>query len=333
MALDRAMRRIAVFLIALAMFGLVPCSTLAQPDSSPDLRSFYIGVESVSDSAPFWSDYVLHVLPGASGTTVRWIRIAPLSPACATPVTVKALKVTVSDSAADLAGQPNLCALPPARLNASLENAQTREAISDTSRYGIVLQCGAEEKTIALPFEQTINFNKLNASDPDTASLYRLYGRIIDRVFGPVTFANLGPDKDIQLQRIGESVIADLRSGEFDHGFAEGPISEVLEDYRGVVPEPQFIPRLVVPDVHEFADYTAPVYPQSAKGARVEGQVDLELQLDPASGNVRTASVFSGNPMLRESAVAAAKQWRYDVSRFPGKTTVHAIVDYSLKCE
>lgn len=54
-----------------------------------------------------------------------------------------------------------------------------------------------------------------------------------------------------------------------------------------------------------------PVYPALAKAARVSGTVEVELTLDQ-EGNVQSARAIAGHPLLKDAAVAAARQWKFD---------------------
>lgn len=61
----------------------------------------------------------------------------------------------------------------------------------------------------------------------------------------------------------------------------------------------------------------APIYPEIAKQARVEGIVILEAIIDPA-GNVTHVRVLRSRPLLDESAIDAVKQWKYEPTLLNG---------------
>lgn len=54
----------------------------------------------------------------------------------------------------------------------------------------------------------------------------------------------------------------------------------------------------------------APVYPPLAKAARIAGSVVVEVTVDE-EGNVISARVISGHPLLKDAAVAAARRWTF----------------------
>ncbi len=53
-----------------------------------------------------------------------------------------------------------------------------------------------------------------------------------------------------------------------------------------------------------------PVYPPEAVAARITGTVTIEAVID-AGGNVTSARVLKGVPMLDDAALAAVRQWKY----------------------
>jgi TonB family protein len=54
----------------------------------------------------------------------------------------------------------------------------------------------------------------------------------------------------------------------------------------------------------------APAYPSDASALHVQGEVKVEAEVDP-NGNVASARVISGPPLLREAAVSAVEHWHY----------------------
>jgi periplasmic protein TonB len=76
-----------------------------------------------------------------------------------------------------------------------------------------------------------------------------------------------------------------------------------------------------------------PVYPRSARMARVQGVVIIEATITP-DGGVSDARVLRSIPLLDEAALDAVRQWRYtptivDGVRVPVIMTV--TVQFSLR--
>jgi protein TonB len=61
-----------------------------------------------------------------------------------------------------------------------------------------------------------------------------------------------------------------------------------------------------------------PSYPPVARSARLEGTVLVEVVVDE-QGNVILAEVVEGHPLLRESALQAARQWKFRPSLLNGR--------------
>ncbi|MDR3749709.1 MAG: TonB family protein [Acidobacteriota bacterium] len=54
----------------------------------------------------------------------------------------------------------------------------------------------------------------------------------------------------------------------------------------------------------------APEYPPLAQAARIQGNVILQISIDP-SGSVSTLRVVRGHPMLVQAAIAVVRNWKY----------------------
>ena len=75
-----------------------------------------------------------------------------------------------------------------------------------------------------------------------------------------------------------------------------------------------------------------PTYPQAAKAAGISGGVAVELVIDE-QGNVEEATAVSGPEELREAAVEAARQWRWNPMTVDGvavKVTGRIAFGFSL---
>jgi TonB family protein len=61
-----------------------------------------------------------------------------------------------------------------------------------------------------------------------------------------------------------------------------------------------------------------PAYPPLAKAAQVSGSVVVEVTIDE-DGNVISARAISGHPLLKDAAVAAAREWKFAGTQIDGK--------------
>jgi TonB family protein len=64
-----------------------------------------------------------------------------------------------------------------------------------------------------------------------------------------------------------------------------------------------------------------PDYPPVLRMRQIGGTVRLEVTIS-AKGNVESAKVLGGNPILAESAVTAVKKWKYSPAEATTTTTV-----------
>jgi TonB family protein len=71
-----------------------------------------------------------------------------------------------------------------------------------------------------------------------------------------------------------------------------------------------------------------PVYPPLAKAAKLSGSVVVLVDLDE-SGNVASAEALSGHPLLRDAAVAAARQWTFK----PTTMRVEGTITFNFKAD
>ena len=82
------------------------------------------------------------------------------------------------------------------------------------------------------------------------------------------------------------------------YGFPQG---ELIIEREGVTGQPRVI-RAVPPQ-----------YPVLAQRARVNGTVKVEVKIDPL-GRVSSVAETTGHNLLREAAIEAARQWRFDAA-------------------
>ena len=76
-----------------------------------------------------------------------------------------------------------------------------------------------------------------------------------------------------------------------------------------------------------------PAYPPSAKQVNASGTVMVQVLVDE-KGNVVTAQAISGHPLLRPSAVAAARQAKFSPTMLSGKPVrVSGLINYQFTAE
>jgi protein TonB len=73
-----------------------------------------------------------------------------------------------------------------------------------------------------------------------------------------------------------------------------------------------------------------PVYPPAARAVRASGAVSVQVLVDE-EGNVVSASAVSGHPLLRASAVQAARSAKFTPTKLAGQPVkVSGVVTYNF---
>lgn len=274
-------------------------------DTGP--QRFYVVSQRVSDAGPFWFDYILDVRPDGKNVLIRSIRIAPENGTCPGFVEVKAAERRLpGTSVGQVAGPINLCSIQENDVDHALADARpkTLNSIFESVESGIVVQCQQSEKLFRLPYPERVDMRVLERNAPSVAALYGLESEIYTRAFGKNdVFHDITPAEDIDLQRFGASLVAELRSGMYDFGFGDensrklcrgnspcdlGLTRDLLEGYEGPDHRPhEPTATLLDPDKYNLTKYVAPRYPPLAMMARIEGKVEVGISVDSASGAVK----------------------------------------------
>jgi protein TonB len=103
----------------------------------------------------------------------------------------------------------------------------------------------------------------------------------------------------------------DANAGGLDSGLSAG---------NGKQPAAPEMPLPIGGDVKsaKLISSVSPVYPILAKNQHVSGDVRLDALID-ANGRVTTMKVISGPTLLRQAAMDALRQWKYQPAALDGK--------------
>jgi TonB family protein len=309
---------------------------------------FYVVSEFFSDNGALFYYRILDVKPDGSDTIVRYIRVAPVAVVCARRIIVQAAEARLPNvSLAAIVGNRNPCAVNSKTLSRAIQSNSRKASVLEAISFGIVAKCGSETNALGLPIADGVNFERMKKSHPEMERLWDLTSTVIGRAFGSMdVFNDISEAADLQLQREGEQLVPILRFGQYDLGLAEatrGGVSkwsspsfrQVLDGYQKPVSKSEIaaaiVPHLVDSGSYKFGKYVDPVYPPLAKSARIEGRVELQLLIDSSTGEVKDASALSGHPILRQSAIAAVKQWRFSAGSIDSETA-KVVLDFALRC-
>ncbi len=98
----------------------------------------------------------------------------------------------------------------------------------------------------------------------------------------------------------------------------EAPVASVITGLTTPAPVAEQAPVGGQVQVAHLLKSVPPVYPAFARSSHVEGDVALGAFID-ANGNVTELKVLSGPPILRQAAMDAVRQWKYDPARLDGR--------------
>ena len=310
----------------------------------PGPSQFYTVSAFFSDDGARFYYRIIDVKQDGPDTVVRYVRVAPTG--FCPRLVVEAAKARMRDtSPAQLAGKRNPCAVRPEALMTSLKQFRRSEAVLEAISFGVVAQCGPSSVALTLPIDQEVDIKGLAKVHPEMARLWDLTGAITDRVFGKKdVFHDRRDEDEAALQSAGEKLVPELISGLYDSGlrlavagnvgtWRSATFGSLLATYQGPVKpgDDRPVPELLNGQAYQFSRYEPPTFPQIALSARVQGRVELQLTVQPATGQVNAVTVVSGHALLTPAAVDAAKQWRFIPDSVPSET-VKVTLDFAIRC-
>ena len=330
------------------LLAIATMVVLAQGAELAEPSEFYVVSEFFSDNGALFYHRLVDVKQDGSDSVIRYVRIAPASVYCLRPI-IQAAEARVRDmSPAKLVARNNPCAVKPSALQAALRKYRQRVGVFETISFGVVAQCGHSSVSLGLPHAESVGLEKMKKSDPSIARPWDLGPEITALVFGPNDiFHDRSEEEDLALQRAGERLVPELISGRYDSGLAvavKGNVGtwkaasfrSLLASYRGpftaTEAKASYVPQLLSAASYRFSQFVAPKYPPLAMQARIQGKVELQLAVVPATVEIHRASVVSGHPLLAPPSIDAAKQWRFEENSVSSET-VNVTIEYALRCQ
>jgi protein TonB len=122
--------------------------------------------------------------------------------------------------------------------------------------------------------------------------------------------------------------------GGVEGGVPGGVVGGIVGGLAEPPPAPAAAPIRIGGDIREprKVRHVAPVYPRTARDARVQGLVILECVISPR-GEVADVKVLRGVPLLTEAAVEAVRHWTYTptlVGGVPVSVVMTVTVQFNL---
>jgi hypothetical protein len=313
---------------ALAVQSVSPVLSLQH--SANQLQSFY-----VVSFENYWLIVDVHPI-SATDTKLRFIQIYP---ACRMFHVQESDMVARGASVQELAGKADVCAsektvtdlikATPIQKNKYLGPGQS-----------IVAECG-ESVVHHLPDSRALRLEVLHAKAPQIAALWYV-PRDLKDLYARETRWRVTRDPDetkLAKRRLNEMAAKEIRNGAFD--LAAPDLAQYLGK-RGqvklseIVPEPTEAANLerdfgIVEDLFGPGKSAIVPYPIEAEAARVEGDVNIEISIDPANGSVRDLVVRSGPGRLIPGSVTAARRWVFDYP-YTGPNPLPVKIHFEMRC-
>jgi TonB family protein len=339
------MRRRNLLLSALRLL----CGTLllgvavSRAQNTDPLQSFYAVTNFFSDYLPGWYEEILEVTPQGKDLRVRVIRISAANPYCEGDLVRAADRVLPGTTMRKLAGRVDICSYTDESVTAALKAAAPKgiESIEDSATLSIVAKCGVKEKVFSFPYPAEVDQKVLHRDNPRVTRLWDLTWEVRSHTFGEhFSFRDLPAAQEKEAEDLGTRLLPELVSGKFDSAFGDyscagkkcdtNYLAWLLRGYTGppVSRDPSSV-ELVNASSLRLSKYDLPKYSPLAKQARIFGEVRLTLLPDGQTGLVKDVQLVSGNPMLGNPAVDAARKWQFSPGTQPGQP-VEAVLRFSL---
>ena len=314
----------------------------------PTPSQMYIVSAAFSDFGALFYYRVVDVRTDGSDVAIRYSRIGWTNPGFCPRKIVQSAQVRLSNrTIKDLVKGNNPCAVNPRDLAATVKKYSITAGHFETFSAGVVATCGPMTHVLELPDESKVDLKKLKSANSKMGRLWDLISDVVHPAFGKDDiFQGRTEAEDLVLQRAGQEMVPELGSGHYDEGLAAAmhgnrtgwrhpSFRDLLNDYRGPITNSEakaaFSIVLVDADQYRFKAFAKPDYPVLAAMARIQGDVTMQLSIDLATGDVTSVEASSGNKILQDNAVAAAKKWRLEPNS-AGAEKVSVTLRYSLQC-
>ncbi len=315
-------------------------------------NEFYIVNTWDDDFYPYWQTSITHAVQTPTGVLIRYAYIESAIQPCGEPDIKATERLLPAQTVSTLTAPLNLCSLDPEKINSEAQSQSRKPQPFETLRTGVVAGCGTTERVFRLP-EFKMNQSTLQRKAPQAIALTKLEHQVLTKAFGS---KNLD---ELLSQSSGADAVQEFKSDKFRSGFwfcfrgehpgipaaVQTPVDptfgadcdwykfqNVLASYKhpveGVYGRNA---RLVDPNSYKFLKYVPAKYSPIWVTARVQGTVELELNVNQETGYVTDVTVVNGTHFFSTSAEDAAKQWQFD-PRQSIKNPVRVALDFKIEC-
>jgi TonB family protein len=313
-------------------------------------REFYIVNAWDDDFYPYWQAAVTHVAQTSAGVLVRYVYIESATQPCDQPDIKATEKLLPAETISSMTVPLSLCSLDSEKINIVAEASSRKPQPFETLRTGVVAACGTAERIFKLP-NFKMNQAILERKSQQTVELTNLEHQVLTKAFGSENLNTLlsqtaGAESVPDFSKFRSGFWFCFRGGHpaipasvqtnVDPTFGKdcdwSKLQNILASYKhpaeGIRGRNA---RLVNPSNLKLLKYVPALYSPIFVQARVQGAVELELNVDKDTGYVKDVIVVRGSDHFNAKAEDAAKQWQFDPKQnIPNP--VRLTLDFTIKC-
>jgi len=248
-------------------------------------------------------------------------------------------------SVPQLSEKADVC-MPESSLSRIVRSARKKNEDGEFGQQVLAARCGSELIVHYLPASSSLNFILLKRKAPRVAALWALADDIRKRYEENATRESQGVDRGLKEAGTSnpsllEQAVSDIRAGNYDIVLPDAPpelqkeghlkLSELMPlPEEATATKPENSGEVENIDQLRLEHSSTIPYPSIAVIAHIEGEVEVELYVDPASGRVLSAATSSGHPLLRSSATDTIGKWVF-LHPYMGPNPVPLVVRYKIE--
>jgi TonB family protein len=314
---------------------LVLCSAASShepPKVAAPVGEFAIGLLTFFDFGPPFNYYeIFTIRPSPGGVSVQRITLTPPADECFAPAKVEVASASIEESPAALLESVNPCAIPEKEVRRELKRCKKCLVFSG-AEVVMQFQCGTHSRLIHSSVLDRDWFSPSAKTPQHTSWSMQLLARL-DKAVGPGVMSKPmfpTPDDGNDVPpKLDSATITDLVAGKYDALFTgnEKPSQLYAAATSGNNVSPTVTMKSSVPFQPELL--VAPNYPPLARQTRIQGNVEVQVDVD-ADGNAVNPVIVLGHPLLQGAVLDSVRNWKFSANSFNQQNRV--IVEFDLNC-
>jgi TonB family protein len=312
----------------------VPLLARGQRSTPKPVTEFVVGRRTFFDFGPPFDFYEIYLVrANEHGGSIDRITLTPPGNSCMQAAKVDTVSAPLSDPIEVLLGGKDPCTIPEKDLRREMKRCKKCLVFSG-SFTNMQLQCGGQIRVIQSKALDRDIFDTKSKTPPNTLWTMQLLAHL-DKAIGSSVMEKpvfeVSPASPAAAATESPA-LQDVSTGKYDSLFQGAPDkpSDLYKASQLAVPKPDIEIQINTPiPTGAWIEHTAPLYPQLARVARVEGKVILKFRVGP-DGNVTSLIFESGHPMLRPASEKAVTSWRFSQDVF--NQDIEATIEFRTNC-